>query len=264
MNIIKRPGNHGMYNKARKIEYIVIHYTAGVTSKRGAAQATASWFANPRAGGTADFIVDDEEIVQYNPDLTKHACWAVGGGKYKTKGGRLYKKATNTNCVSIEICSTNSTGKVQAVNHQSWSFTAAAVNNAVELTKYLMKTYGIAADHVIRHYDVNGKPCPGIIGWNADSGSEKQWEAFKARLTQAAPAAAPSPAPTAPAAGAAEYKYEVTVSDLNIRKGPGTNYPSAGHTGKGTFTIIAESGGWGYLKSGAGWISLNTSYGHRA
>jgi flagellum-specific peptidoglycan hydrolase FlgJ len=31
---------------------------------------------------------------------------------------------------------------------------------------------------VIRHYDVNGKPCPGVIGWNADSGSESQWDAF--------------------------------------------------------------------------------------
>lgn len=56
----------------------------------------------------------------------------------------------------------------------------------------------------------------------------------------------------------------VTISDLNIRKGPGTNYGKTGRvTGKGVFTIVETSdgagstAGWGKLKSGAGWISLD-------
>lgn len=60
------------------------------------------------------------------------------------------------------------------------------------------------------------------------------------------------------------YMVKVSVSDLNIRKGPGTNYDNTGHvTGKGVFTIVEVSGGagsdagWGKLKSGAGWISLD-------
>lgn len=60
------------------------------------------------------------------------------------------------------------------------------------------------------------------------------------------------------------YKVEVKITTLNIRKGPGTNYARTGKfTGKGTFTIVAESKGkgsdkgWGKLKSGAGWISLD-------
>lgn len=60
------------------------------------------------------------------------------------------------------------------------------------------------------------------------------------------------------------YAVRVSVSDLNIRKGPGTNYAKTGqYTGKGMFTIVAESAGvgstkgWGKLKSGAGWISLD-------
>lgn len=59
------------------------------------------------------------------------------------------------------------------------------------------------------------------------------------------------------------YLVRVTIDDLNIRKGPGTNYDKRGYTGKGIFTITAvESGkgsttGWGKLKSGAGWISLD-------
>ena len=60
------------------------------------------------------------------------------------------------------------------------------------------------------------------------------------------------------------YAVRVSVSDLNIRKGPGTNYAKTGqYTRKGVFTIVAESTGvgstkgWGKLKSGAGWISLD-------
>ncbi|MGN1415255.1 MAG: SPOR domain-containing protein, partial [Oscillospiraceae bacterium] len=43
------------------------------------------------------------------------------------------------------------------------------------------------ADHVIRHYDVTGKLCPGMIGWNADSGSEAEWEDFRKAISGSAP-----------------------------------------------------------------------------
>lgn len=59
------------------------------------------------------------------------------------------------------------------------------------------------------------------------------------------------------------YKVQIDIANLNIRKGPGTNYNKTGQfTGKGIFTIVQESKGegatlWGKLKSGAGWISLD-------
>ena len=59
------------------------------------------------------------------------------------------------------------------------------------------------------------------------------------------------------------YKVQIGIANLNIRKGPGTNYDKTGQfTGKGIFTIVQESKGegatlWGKLKSGAGWISLD-------
>ena len=49
--------------------------------------------------------------------------------------------------------------------------------------KYLMQMYNIPAGNVIRHYDVSGKLCPGIIGWNEDSGDVSKWNAFKSQLT---------------------------------------------------------------------------------
>lgn len=66
-----------------------------------------------------------------------------------------------------------------------------------------------------------------------------------------------------PNVGAVPYMVRVSISDLNIRKGPGTNYGKTGKfTGIGTFTIVEEADGqgaskWGRLKSGAGWISLD-------
>ena len=59
------------------------------------------------------------------------------------------------------------------------------------------------------------------------------------------------------------YRVRVTIKNLNVRKGPGTNYDKTGkYTGIGVFTIVAESEGegatkWGKLKSNAGWISLD-------
>jgi hypothetical protein len=60
------------------------------------------------------------------------------------------------------------------------------------------------------------------------------------------------------------YLVKVNTSALNIRAGAGTNYNKTGCiTNCGVYTIVAESAGqgsdkgWGKLKSGAGWISLD-------
>ena len=60
------------------------------------------------------------------------------------------------------------------------------------------------------------------------------------------------------------FSVQVDILDLNIRTGAGTNYAKTGETtGKGVFTIVevkagqGASVGWGRLKSGAGWISLD-------
>lgn len=60
------------------------------------------------------------------------------------------------------------------------------------------------------------------------------------------------------------FKVKVDISNLNIRKGPGINFEKIGKfTGKGIFTITevvegkGSKSGWGKLKSGLGWISLD-------
>lgn len=182
---------HTTAKAARAIEYIVIHYTAGTTSKAGSAVNTAEYFRTTSTQVSADFIVDDSAVVQYNPDIRNRYTWHCGGSKYATKGGSLYGKCTNGNSIGIEICCCNSTGKMQAANDKSYSFTDAAIANAAELVRKLMVEYGIPAERVIRHYDVTGKLCPGIIGWNFESGSEAKWEAFKRAISGEAVTAAP-------------------------------------------------------------------------
>lgn len=60
------------------------------------------------------------------------------------------------------------------------------------------------------------------------------------------------------------FMVKVSIPDLNIRKGAGTNTAKTGaYTGVGVFTILevkdgkGADAGWGKLKSGAGWISLD-------
>ena len=57
------------------------------------------------------------------------------------------------------------------------------------------------------------------------------------------------------------YLVRVSIPDLNIREKPTVNSKSHGYTGKGVYTIVEESNGWGLLKSYAdkknGWIKLS-------
>jgi uncharacterized protein YraI len=58
------------------------------------------------------------------------------------------------------------------------------------------------------------------------------------------------------------FLVRVKISDLNIRKGPGTNYDRVQFCPPGVYTVVATSKGvgaslWGKLKSGIGWLSLD-------
>lgn len=176
--------------------YLAIHFTAGSSSIPGIAQNTYNVFVSRSA--SADFAVDDRDMVQFNPDINNYYCWAVGDSKNGySSGGSLYGKATNKNTISIEICSTCNPATTTAItypNHSGWSFTEAALNNAVKLAKIIMKKYNIPIDRVVRHYDISGKWCPGIIGWNNeiiynqngtktnDRSNSDKWLEFKKRL----------------------------------------------------------------------------------
>ena len=181
-------------SKGRSIKYIAIHFTAGSSSIGGRATNVKRTFETSPA--SADFCIDDRDIVQFNPDLKNYYCWAVGDAKKKTTGGAKFSGlATNSNTISIEICSSCKSGYLTAVpNHEGWYFTEEVLDNAVKLTKFLMQQYGIPIGRVVRHYDITGKLCPALVGWNdhyvmnnngtmkKHKNNSEQWLAFKARL----------------------------------------------------------------------------------
>jgi N-acetylmuramoyl-L-alanine amidase CwlA len=187
MDIIKKTStNHTGYLKNRSIQYIVLHYTAGTSSAKGVAQNVAAMFANPNnRPASADFIVDDGEIVQYNPNIKDRYTYAVGGKPYSVRYTPLactfYGKCKNHNSISIEMCSSKANKKSLQATDTDWSLSVSVVDRAVELTKYLMKTYNVPADRVIMHHHVTGKLCP--QPWCINPRRLDGWNKFKERLT---------------------------------------------------------------------------------
>lgn len=59
------------------------------------------------------------------------------------------------------------------------------------------------------------------------------------------------------------FLVKVSISDLNIREGPGTDYGRVQFCPIGVYTIVevktgkGSTAGWGRLKSGIGFISLD-------
>lgn len=185
---------HITHSINRPIKYIAVHYTAGSTSKKGSAMATRNVFLKRNA--SADFVVDDETILQINPDIKNNYTWHCGDTKNQyTKGGRLYGIATNKNTIGIEICSNLKAGtSANTPNHEGWFYTDASIKNAIKLIRYLMAKYNIPKSNVVRHYDISGKMCPGVIGYNDAwvysidgkqmnwKNNSKAWDVFKGKI----------------------------------------------------------------------------------
>lgn len=167
---LAHPSNYKKSNrKPNSSYYIVWHYTAN-DGDNGANNAT--YFQTPNLNTSANYFADDDFItMSVDP---ADIAYAVGGKKWtdtaNTGGGRLYGIAKNANCISIEVCDTKKDGIIYP--------TEKTLNNAIELTASLMKTYNIPLDHVIRHFDITGKHCP---VWAMD---ETSWHNIKARITQ--------------------------------------------------------------------------------
>lgn len=166
--ILANKDNFGGTRSYSSIRYIVLHYTANDGDK---AENNAKYFQTAHKPATsAHYFVDDHSIIQSVPD--NYVAWAVGGNRYfdieKTGGAKLYKKVTNANSISIEMCGTKRDGKGTA--------SEKTTKNAIDLCLDLMDKYNIDIDHVVRHFDVNGKHCPIYFMDNA------AWENFKDRI----------------------------------------------------------------------------------
>jgi N-acetylmuramoyl-L-alanine amidase len=158
-----------------KPHYIVIHDT-GNTNKGANAIMHYNYFNGGNRSASADFFVDDSNIIQ-TVDYKVNYSWHCGdgGGKYGI---------TNKNSIGVEIC-INSDGNY-----------TKAFQNAVELVAYLSKELNIPFEKIVRHYDASRKTCPASMSANNWS----KWQEFKAAVNKQL-----NPAP--------DYK-EVALTDL--------------------------------------------------
>lgn len=203
-----------------------------------------------------------------------HRGWHCGTG---TSG----QSANNTH-IGVEMCEPACIKYTSGANFTCSNLTTAKAvakrtyEAAVELFAYLCKQYGLnplADGVIISHKEGYSRGVASNHGdpehlWN-QLGMGYTMEGFR-KAVQAAMGSGgvtttPStekPATGGTAATVEPYLVRVTISDLYIRKGPGTNYGKNGFIKPGVYTIVEESTGtgatkWGKLKSGAGWISLD-------
>ena len=145
---IANAANYGSKRDLSKISlFIGIH---GTGNDGDTDESNANYFKNRIVKASAHYFVADDSITLSVPD--NFIAFAVGGKKYNNSGGRLYGTVKNANTINIELCDTIKNGIVYP--------SEKTIQNALELVQMLMKKYNIPAHRVIRHYDVNGKPCP--------------------------------------------------------------------------------------------------------
>ena len=170
--IIKNSGFHADRNcgtRTEKVKYIVIHYTGS----EGTAVNNVNYFNNGNRGASAHYFVDRSGEIREYCDPATYYAWHCGGS-LESSHHPMHNICTNRNSIGIEICTHNNGG--------TWEFTAAAVNAAITLTKYLMARFGVPAGNVCRHYDVTGKSCPRVSDWGP-VGGDAEWKKFLAAIT---------------------------------------------------------------------------------
>lgn len=239
INIVnKKIGKHYNTISNKKNKYIVLHYPAST----GSARAIRNYFNSTNRFASANYVVDDKEIIQCVPDNA--ISWHCGGAKWVGTHPTHWHKCYNSNSIGIEMCCEKVNGKFH-INEKT-------ITNTKKLVLYLMDKYNIPPTNVIRHYDVTGKPCPNANGLLNDT----TWKAFRKKITTA-----PSINVTVKKYFNSTGKYKIIKTPRAIRKGPSSDYPVVGYINeKNVYTITKVSGKYGQLKSGAGWICLRNDY----
>lgn len=157
--------SYGGTRALNSIKYIVIHYTG---NDNDTALANCNFFknSNTRSAGCHWFV--DRSGAVYQSIKMNRIAWSVGGFFTQSNGaGSYYKKCTNTNSVSIELCDIKS-------QYPSGSQVAATKT----LIAYIQSECPNAKT-IIRHWDVNGKSCPGrMTGTN-----NAEWKRLYSELT---------------------------------------------------------------------------------
>lgn len=157
----------GIPKMAKKQNTIVVHNTGGSQDR---AVNTAHYFkTNKGRYAGAHFVIDEKGTI-YQCGRLKDVCYSVGGWyEHKAGGGKYYNKVTNYNSISIEL---NGITDNEPTKKQIESLKA--------VIHYIKKHRPIV--RIIRHYDVNNKPCPLIYAGALKSKKGKAWIKFRDKI----------------------------------------------------------------------------------
>lgn len=231
------PRKNATYNPSGIPDGITIHHTATVGVS---AEEHAKRFQNPARQASANYIIGDDGTIICGVDENNRA-WTTGSREND------YKKIT------FEVC--DHTGR------PDWTISDAAWNSMIALCVDICSRYNIKPTFTGNkkgsftfHYMFQNTECPGAY---IKAHIKHIIDQVNAGLEGQMPT--PEPEPEKPTDA---YLVKVTVDCLNIRSGAGVKYKKVGEiTDHGVYTIVETSGGWGKLKSGAGWIALRYTKG---
>ena len=149
VNEYSRPGE-----KLTAVNGVVVHYTGNPGTT---AEQNRSYFAGLAQSGetyaSSNFVIGLEgEILECVP--LDEVAYASSQRNYDT--------------LSIEVCHPDDTGE----------FAQASYDALAKLVQWLVDTYGLERDQILRHYDVTGKECPRYYVQHPEA-----WEAFLDDLT---------------------------------------------------------------------------------
>ena len=172
MTTIQAHSSNYTKGRTKKIDHIVLHYTAG---DGDTAENNGKYFQSTDRNASAHYFVDEDSVVRSVAD--GDTAWHAGNWDM------------NCRSVGVEMCS-----KKDAAGN--YYIPERTINHAQFLVKTLMKQYGVTLQNVIRHYDVTKKRCPAPLV------EEAAWKAFKNGLTDKSPE---------PAAAWAEYAWQAAA-----------------------------------------------------
>jgi uncharacterized protein YraI len=203
----------------RALRGVVAHWTANIQKKANAA-AHVRYFNTTDRAASAHYLVDDTGTIQCIPD--NEVAFHVGGSHYRPDGVRLMRGSASPNyhLLGFEMC-VNSDG--------DWEKT---YRHSVRLAAHLLWKYRLTVDDLYRHYDITGKDCPRMmldpIVWNAFK------QAVEAEMRGYAPVRV--------------FLGKVNTAELNVRTGPGIQYPT-------TRLLNSQAEVEGFMNTGA-WTKI--------
>lgn len=265
MKIIKKIlTKNPCYKAGRKITVkgLMLH---SVGCPQPSAQVFINSWDQPEASVCVHGVIDGDtgDVCQTLP--WEHRGWHCGSGP---------RGSGNNSYIGVEMCEPSCIKYASGSGFTCTDKAAAkkvakrTYKTAVSLFAYLCGKYGLdplADGVIISHKEGCNR---GIASNHGDPehiwtglGLSYTMDKFRKAVAKEMKAGTTVTAEATASASSVNYKVKITATELNVRKGPGTDHPVVEKVKKGgVFTIVAEekngSAVWGKLKSGSGYISL--------